>query len=407
MDALFAAARRHLLTNYRDPAGLQATEPASPGPLYGVRVVDLSDTFMAPYASLLLAQMGAKVVKVELPAGDITRQIGDVTGTGSGPVFLNVNRGKKSVVLDLRRTADYDAFTKLVSDCDVFLHNRRPSAARRLGIDYTTLQALNGQLVYCAAVGFGSNGPYADRPAYDDVIQAACGLAAVQSGTGPPAYVRSVVADKVTGLLVFGAILAALYERERSGFGQEVEVPMFESMVSFLLLEQQGGFVYDPPRGPGGYSRTDSPYRRPYRTADGLISVVVYTDVQWRAFFELVGRPDLATDPRYADMRSRTENIDELYAFVEDQLSHRTTAQWLHDLGTHAIPASPVHSVADLLEDEQVVAAGLFQTDEHPLVGRVRTARLPVRFSRTPFEDVSRAPLLGEDNEEVLDPLRT
>ena len=264
------------MTRHRDPAPVR--EPVVSGPLHGVRVVDLSDTFMAPYASLLMAQMGAEVIKIELPAGDITRQIGDVTGTGSGPVFLNVNRGKKSVVLDLRSHEDYGGFTKLVADCDVFLHNRRPSAARRLGIDYPTLHALNERLVYCAAVGFASNGPYADRPAYDDVIQAACGLAAIQSGTGQPAYVRSVVADKVTGLLVFGAVLAALYERERSGSGQEVEVPMFESMVSFLLLEQQGGFVYDPPRGPAGYSRTDSPYRRPYRTADGLISVVVYTD---------------------------------------------------------------------------------------------------------------------------------
>ena len=369
------------------------------GPLHGVRVVDLSDTFMAPYASLLLAQMGAEVIKVELPAGDITRQIGDVTGTNSGPIFLNTNRGKKSVVLDLRRAEDYECFIGLVRDSDVFLHNRRPSAARRLRIDYPALQRVNSRLVHCSAVGFGSAGPYADRAAYDDVIQAASGMAAVQTGTGDPAYVRTPVADKVTGLLVFGSIVAALLERERSGEGQAVEVPMFETMISFLLLEQQGGFVYDPPAGPTGYSRTDSEFRRPYRTSDGLIGVLVYTDGQWRSFFDLVGEPDLADDARFATMRARTENVDTLYSFLEAQLRMRPTAEWLGLLAERGIPASRVNSIEDLFSDEHVLAAGLFTSDEHPLVGKIRTMRLPVTFSRTQPAPVRHAPELDEHND--------
>lgn len=366
------------------------------GPLLGVRVVDLSDTFMAPYASLLLAQMGADVVKVELPAGDITRQISDVTGTGCGPIFLNANRGKHSVVLDLHREQDYARFTGLVRDSDVFLHNRRPSAARRLRIDYPTLREVNPRLVHCSAVGFGSAGPYADRAAYDDVIQAASGMAAVQTGTGEPAYVRTPVADKVTGLLVFGSITAALFERQRSGEGQAVEVPMFETMISFLLLDQQGGFVFDPPLGPTGYARTDSPFRRPYRTLDGLIGVLVYTDAQWRSFFDLVGEPGLADDPRFATMGARTENIDTLYRFLEDQLRKRPVNEWLGLFEERGIPASRVNSVEDLFQDEHVVATGLFTADDHPLAGKVRTMRLPVTFSRTPPRPARPAPALGE-----------
>lgn len=373
------------------------------GPLCGVRVLDLSDTFMAPYTSLLLAQMGAEVIKVELPSGDITRQIGDVTGTGSGPVFLNTNRGKKSVVLDLRVNADYQKFLSLVGRSDVFLHNRRPSAARRLRIDYDTLKPANPGLIHCATVGFGGGGPYEDLPAYDDVIQAASCLASVQTGTGDPAYVRTPVVDKVTGLLAFGSIVAALYERERSGEGQQIEVPMFETMVTFMLLDQQGGHIYDPPLGPTGYSRTDSPYRRPYRTADGLIAVLVYTDGQWREFFDLVGQPELAADPRFATMRARTENIDALYSFTEAELGRRPTAEWLELLSERGIPASVVNSVADLFQDEHLTATGLFEHADHPLVGRVKTARLPVRFSRTPGPRIERAPLLGEHDDSVFD----
>jgi crotonobetainyl-CoA:carnitine CoA-transferase CaiB-like acyl-CoA transferase len=366
------------------------------GPLVGIRVVDLSDTFMAPYTTLLLAQMGAEVIKIELPQGDPTRQIGDTTATGCGPVFINANRGKLSIVLDLRREADYKTFTRLIEESDVFVHNRRPKAAVRLRIDYDRLRAINRRLIHASAFGYASEGPYANRAAYDDVIQAACGLASIQGTGGDPTYVRSVIADKTTGLLLFGSIVAALLERERSGEGQAVEVPMFETMVSFLLLDQQGGLVFNPPLGPAGYARTASLHRRPYRTSDGLISVLVHTDAQWKDFFHIVGKPHLVEDPRYATMRARTEHIDTLYAQLEGELVHRSTQTWLSLFDDHGIPASAVNSIEDVLEDPQVAAVGLIESDSHPLVGTVRTARLPVTYSRTPLGRIRRAPVLGE-----------
>ena len=274
------------------------------GPLSGIRVVDVSNTFMVPYATLLMVQMGAEVIKVEEPDGDILRQVGDVDGAAAGPVFLNVNRGKRSIVLDITRPSDYERLLLLVQTADVFTHNRPAAVARRLGIDYDTLSEVNPTLIHCGAFGYGSDGPYRDLPAYDDVIQAASGFASVQSGDGDPQYVRSAVADKTTALFVVAGALAALFERERSGMGQAVEIPMFEAMVSFLFLEQQGGAVYDPPRGPTGYKRIDSPFRHPYRTSDGLIGVMIYTDRQWRSFFDLIEKPQLSEDARFATIEA-------------------------------------------------------------------------------------------------------
>lgn len=375
--------------------------PDTEGPLAGVRIIDLSDTFMAPYATLLLAQLGAEVIKVELPEGDITRQIGDTAGTGLGPYFINANRGKHSIALDLRKDADYDTFTQLIEQSDVFVHNRRPHAARRLRIDYETLRPINPRLIHASAAGYSSDGPHANRAAYDDVIQAACGLVSVQAAGGEPSYVRSVVADKTTGLMLFGAILAALFERERSDQGQAVEVPMFETMVSFVLLDQQGGMVFDPPMGPPGYARTSSPYRRPYKTADGVISIMVYTDAQWQAFFDEVGKPELAQDARFRTMRARTEHIDALYAHVEEALPDRTTSEWLQVLEERGIPASAVNSIEDVLEDPHVRAVGLIESEDYPHLGIVRTARLPITFSRTPLGRVRHAPVVGEDEQAI------
>jgi crotonobetainyl-CoA:carnitine CoA-transferase CaiB-like acyl-CoA transferase len=369
---------------------------ASAGPLRGIRVVDLSNTFMVPYATLLLAQMGAEVIKVEAPEGDILRQVGDDSGTGAGPVFLNANRGKKSVTLDVREPADHERLVRLISNADVFVHNRPPSTARQMHIDYASVS--HPRLIYAAAIGYGSGGPYEDLPAYDDIIQAASGFASVQTNAGEPQYVRTPVTDKATGLILAVAVLAALVERERSGVGQAIEVPMFESMISFLLLEQQGGAVFDPQRGPTGYARTNSVYRRPYRTADGLIGVMIYTDRQWRSFFELIERPELADDPRFATMRARTANTDALYSLLEQELSQRPTAEWLSLLRDRRLPATTVNSISDLMTDPHVEATGLIERSEHPSVGTVRSVRLPISFSRTPPPTPARAPLLGEHN---------
>jgi crotonobetainyl-CoA:carnitine CoA-transferase CaiB-like acyl-CoA transferase len=368
------------------------------GPLSGIRVVDFSNTFMVPYATLLMVQMGAEVIKVEEPDGDILRQVGDIDGAAAGPVFLNVNRGKRSIVLDITRPSDYERLLLLVQTADVFTHNRPAAVAQRLGIDYDTLSEVNPTLIHCGAFGYGSDGPYRDLPAYDDVIQAASGFASVQSGDGDPQYVRSAVADKTTALFVVAGALAALFERERSGMGQAVEIPMFEAMVSFLFLEQQGGAVYDPPRGPTGYKRIDSPFRHPYRTSDGLIGVMIYTDRQWRSFFDLIEKPQLSEDARFATIEARTRNTDLLYATLENELGRRTTGEWLELLQVRRIPAMRINSISDLLEDPHVRATALLERSVHPLVGPTQSARLPIKFSRSSPGATGRAPLLGEDD---------
>jgi crotonobetainyl-CoA:carnitine CoA-transferase CaiB-like acyl-CoA transferase len=372
------------------------------GPLAGVRVIDLTSTFMGPYCTLLLAQMGADVVKVEAPGGDVVRYVADDHGTGMGPVFLNANRGKRSIVLDLKDPTDRDALQRLVAGADVFVHNMRPAAVRGLGVSYEAVADTNPRTVYCAVRGFGVTGPYRDKAAYDDVIQAACGLAAVQGGLGEPRYVTTPVADKTTALMAVGAITAALFDRERTGRGQEIEVPMLEFMVAFTLLDQQGGYVFDPPRGPAGYARTSSPYRKPYRTADGYLSVMVYTDNQWRAFFELVGRPELAVEPKYLGITQRTLHIDELYRLVEQELLRRTTAEWLEALDARGIPAMPVLTVPELFDDEHLRATGMFRDVEHPTEGALRLTRFPVTFSGTPGPEVRPAPRLDEHGAEIL-----
>jgi crotonobetainyl-CoA:carnitine CoA-transferase CaiB-like acyl-CoA transferase len=374
----------------------------SRGPLDGLLVVDLSTTFMGPYCSLLLGQLGARVVKVESPGGDIARYIGDRRGTGLGPIFMNGNRGKESVVLDLKDAGDREVLDGLIGRADVFMHNLRPQAMERLELDATTVLERNPRVVYCHTLGFGSAGPYRDRAAYDDVVQAVSGVAAVQGGDGDPQYVRTAVADKTVGLMAMGAILAALYEREGSGRGQAVEIPMFESMASYMLLEQQGDWLYADRPGPAGYARTASPYRKPYRTADGHIGLLVYTDQQWRSFFRLVGRDDLAEDERYTTIRGRTDHIDELYAMLEELLGGRSTAEWLELFEQHHIPAMPVNRIEDLFDDEHLRAVGLFERVEHPTEGPVVQARLPWSFSRTPGTSGPPAPALGEHTTAVL-----
>jgi crotonobetainyl-CoA:carnitine CoA-transferase CaiB-like acyl-CoA transferase len=376
------------------------TEPR--GPLADLTVVELTSTFLGPYCAVLLAQMGARVVKVEPPEGDIIRYVADERHSGLSPAFLNFNRGKESVVLDLVCPAGREALDLLIDQADVVLHNMRPAAMRKLRIDPDTVLARNPRVVYCHAVGYGSGGPYRDEPAYDDVVQGVSGLAAVQGGGGEPQYVRTQVVDKTVGVMALAAILAALHERSVSGRGQAVEVPMFESMASFLLMEQQGARVYAGRRGGTGYARTASPYRKPYRTADGMIAALLYTDAQWRTFFRLIERADLADDPQLQSIRGRTGRIDELYRLVEEELAKRTTAEWLEVLRTNAIPSMPVNSIEGLFDDEHLRSVGFFEDVEHPSEGPLVHARLPWTFSRSGVPSVPGAPSLGEHTAATL-----
>lgn len=378
------------------------TNADAAGPLTGVKVVDLSTTFMGPYCTLLMAQMGADVVKLEAPNGDIVRYIGAGRNAGMGPIFLSVNQGKRSVALDVKRPAGRDALLKVLSTADVLLTNMRLDALKRLRLTFDDLVESHPHLIHCCLAGFGSGGPYSGQAAYDDVIQAISGLAAVQGASGPPEYVRTAVADKTVGLMALSAILAALVGRGRTGLGQRIEVPMFEAMATFTMLEEQGGRVFDPPLGPVGYARTASPRRLPFPTADGYIGVVVYTDRQWQSFFELIDKPELAREARFRTIRERTENIDELYSMLAERLSTRTTEQWLKDFERHSIPAVPVLGVDDLFADAHLSAVNLFVSQEHPTEGRLTLPRLPIDFFDEEQPTSQPAPNLGAHNREVL-----
>ena len=373
------------------------------GALSGVRVIDLTAVAMGPYATQILGDMGADVIKVESRDGDHFRVPPPARNPGMGAVFMNLNRNKRSIVLDLKRREDLATLLELLATADVFIANVRPKSMRKLGLDYESLRTLNPRLIHCGVYGFSEQGPYAGRPAYDDIIQAMSGLAALQGHNADdgPEYVNSIIADKVAGLTAACAISIALYERERSGLGQAIEVPMFETMAAFNLVEHLAGETFQPAQHGMGYERVLSPHRRPYRTKDGYIGLLPYTNAHWRNFFEAAGTPEHAANPRFSDAKSRAENINEVYGILADLVAQRTTAEWTAILKDADLPMAPIFSPEDLLVDEHLQAVGLFQTDEHPSEGKIRTIRSPVRFSRTPASVRRLAPRLGEHTSEL------
>lgn len=377
------------------------------GPLRGITALDTTNMLMGPYATALLGAMGARVIKVEQRGGDISRGIEDRDGNLTGSIHLNVNRGKESIALDLRDDEDYAVFADLVRGADVVVHNRPAGTEGSLRLDFATLSALNPRVIVCALCGFGSGGRYAPLPAYDDVMQAVSGMASHQTGHGEPAYVRADPTDKVTGILGVAAINAALYEREGSGLGQLVEVPMFETMIHFLLAEQQGGYVYDPPRGKAGYARTNSPHRHPFRTRDGLIGILPSTDRHWAAVFRLMGDPDLATDPRFASVTARTANIDALYQWLEGELAGHGTDDMLERFRANGVPAMKVNSIEDLFTDPHLDETGFFDRVQHPQAGALRQPSAPFRFSRSGTPTLGPAPVLDADGDALREEFST
>jgi crotonobetainyl-CoA:carnitine CoA-transferase CaiB-like acyl-CoA transferase len=320
--------------------------------------------------------------------------------------FLNLNRNKRSIILDAKRAEDLAALVALVERADVFISNVRPMGLARLGLDYGSLKARNPRLIYCGCYGYSERGPYAGRSAVDDTIQGASSMAWFQGGDeGPPRYVKTVAADKVAALWVIQSIAMALYHRERSGAGQSVEVPMFETVSAFMLVEHLAGRAFVPPIGPAGYNRVTSDSRKPYRTRDGYVSLVPYTDAQWRRFFELTDSPDLAADPKFALLADRARNIGELYSRIEPILATRLTAEWIDLFQKADLPFSPVNSVDDLLADPHLAAVGFWHEMEHPTEGRLKLAGIPVHFSETPGNIRRPAPNYGEHTEEILEEL--
>ncbi len=375
------------------------------GPLQGVRVLDLTTVFMGPSATQMLGDLGADVIKIEAPQGDSTRGIGPSGEIGLGPIFLGLNRNKRSLALDLKTPEAIRALLRLVKEADVFVTNVRPAAMGRLGLGYDRLMAINPRLIYVSLVGFSQRGPYAAKAAYDDLIQAATGLAAavgeVQGGV--PRYVPSTVVDRSVGLYAFGVITTALYARERTGQGQFIEVPMFETMVPFLLGDHLYGRTFVPAKGECGYPRVMTPNRRPFKTLDGYVCCIIYTDRQWDIFLHAVGKGDwLKTDARFRDIRSRTESIDALYQLISDELERRTTAEVFELLPVNEIPIFPMHTFDTLLEDEHLRATGFFRKTMHPVVGQIVETAVPSEWSGTPPANHRPVPMLGEHTTEVL-----
>lgn len=373
------------------------------GPLDGVRIVEVASVVLGPWAAQILGDMGADVIKVEPPNGDTTRHIGPARNPDMASMFLSCNRNKRSVVLDLKRPEGLEALMKLCAGADVLLHNLRPGAAERLGVGYEQVRARSPKIIYCGTYGYRAAGPYADYPAYDDIVQAASGVGVLQQMSGgEPRYMPSVVADKTTALTVAYAVSAALFRRERSGDGQAIEVPMFETMVSFLMTEHLFGQTFEPPMGSAGYSRVLSPFRRPYETSDGYIAVLPHTDAHWRAFLGAIGRLDVLEQDRYATVTERTRNIDTLYEELAEIMRGRTTAQWLEVLDPNQLPVMPVNGPDDLMDNPQLTATGFWRVEEHPSEGAVRMTDPPVGFSGSPSKIRRLAPLLGEHSAELL-----
>ncbi|SPA56655.1 CaiB/BaiF CoA transferase family protein [Cupriavidus taiwanensis] len=375
------------------------------GALAGVKVVDITAVFMGPSATQMLGDLGADVIKVEPPAGDSTRGIGPCGKDKMGPLFLGLNRNKRSIVLDLKSPQGREALLRLVESADVLAYNVRPQAMQRLGLDYETLAQVNPRLLYVGMFGFSQRGRYAAHAAFDDLIQAATGLPqAVALGTGDmPRYLPLTIADRSVGLYAFGVICAALYARERTGRGQRVDVPMFETMVPYVMGDHLYGETFVPAKGGFGYPRLLSPERRPYRTLDGHVCCLIYHDHHWRAFLEVIGKPQLyESDPRFADITSRTAHITELYGMVSDELARRTTQEWQQLLKEADIPVFPMHTFASLLDDPHLHDIGFFHEADHPAVGRIREMAVPSEWHGTPPARRRHAPSLGEHSREVL-----
>jgi crotonobetainyl-CoA:carnitine CoA-transferase CaiB-like acyl-CoA transferase len=382
---------------------VEKASETKPGPLAGIKVIDLTTVVLGPLATQILGDLGAEVIKIEAPEGDIMRYAGPARHREMGHVFLNLNRNKRSLCLDLKRGEAADVLLALVRQSDLFMHNMRPQAMARLGFAYERLRGVNPRLVYCSAHGYGQVGPLADRPAFDDIIQGASGFVSLEQATGGEArFVPTLVGDKTVGLTMVYAVMAALLQRERTGDGQAVEVPMLETMTAFVMAEHMGGLTFHPPMGPPGYSRMLAPDRRPHRTADGHICILPYSDRHWRDFFSIAGRPEFADDPRLADAQTRSSHVAELYALIAECVRGKPTAYWLAKLKSADIPCGPVNQLSELADDEQLAAVDFFPLTDHPSEGRIRMVRPPVRFGDADCALRHHAPRLGEHSRAIL-----
>ncbi len=373
--------------------------------LEGIKVLDMTSVVFGPYATQVLADLGAEVVKVEANIGDQLRYSGKpAKSRAMAPSFLALNRGKKSALLDLKQEEDAEVMRGLVAEADVFIHNVRGRAIAKLGFDYEAVKQINEQIIYVHCVGFGSDGPYAGLQAYDDLIQGATGATSLASrvdGDPRPRFMPSLIADKVAGLHAAYATLAAITHKLRTGRGQHVEVPMFEAFASFMLKEHMAGKTFEPPVGSLLYDRQVDPDRQPFPTADGYITIVPYTDDSWITLYELLGMPELLEDERFNSPRNRMINMHYMYQGVARKTPEKTTEEWITLLRAARIPCMPARDIDDILGDPHLQESGFFQRREHPSEGPIHEMREASQFSDWDGALRSPAPLPGEHTEEI------
>ncbi len=374
------------------------------GPLEGVHILDLTSVVMGPYATQILADFGADVVKVESPEGDVMRYAWPFRHTGMGSIFLSTNRNKRSIVLDLKKEAGREACLLLAAKADVLAYNIRPQAMARLKLSYEDVKAVNPRIIYAGCFGYSQRGPYAARAAYDDLIQGAAGIPWLlqKQGAPEPRYAPMIVADRSVGQQMASAVSAALYHREKTGKGQRVDVPMYEHLLQMILGDHLGGYTFEPHHGEPGYHRILAPDRRPYQTKDGWVCALIYNDKQWRAFFDIIRRPEMLTRPEFATQEARSQNYASAYGMVAEEMKRRTTAEWIEALERADIPVQRMNSIDDIVADPHLNAIEYLKLVEHPSEGRIRVLAVPSEWSESKPQYRRHAPRLGEHTVEVL-----
>ncbi len=374
------------------------------GPLEGVTIVDMTQVVVGPLATQILADHGANVIKVETHTGDLMRNLNGRSITpGMGAKFLHLNRNKRSLVLDVKHADGYAALLKLIAKADVLIWNVRPAAMARLKLSYEDVRAANPRIVYCGMFGFGQDGRYREKPAYDSIIQGAGGVAALNHrATGEPRYLPMVVMDKVVGLIAVQMITMALYRRTQTGEGCAIEIPMFENAVKFVLEEHMYLQTFEPPLGGTGDPRLFDPQAKPIPTRDGWICISANTNAQVFALFDAMGRPELKTDPRFSSVQARFANVGDYFRERSEALKTRTTAEWMELFDRNDVPAMPYHTLDDLFHDPHLQDVGFFETREHPTEGRIRNIRLPNKWSSGVRREWNPAPKLGQHSVDIL-----
>lgn len=379
-------------------------EATRSGPLAGVRVIDLTTVVMGPMASRMLGDLGADVIRIDSPVVDLMRNLDPKHSPGMSGVALNLHRNKRSVLLDLKSPAGKQALLDLVATSNGLVTNMRSAALDKLGVGPAELHAVRPDLVYCAAVGYGSDGPYAGRAAYDDVIQAVSGMASMFAWNGgEPALIPSTIADKIAAMHIVYAAVAGLYHQLATGEGQVIEIPMAESLASFNLVEHLNGHTFEPPEETFSYPRIRSKNRRPRQTKDGWICLLPYSTENYHDVFNFVGRSDLAEDERFTTINKRVENVDALYAYVDEFAGLFTTAEWMSFCAENSVPCAPIEDLKSLDANEHFDAVGLLEMHDHPTEGPYRAIKDPVTFGATPAPTIKQhAPRPGEHTADIM-----